>query len=254
VKVITRHDRRDLRQRPDRTRDGDGSCSKRRVLCRHATGQSPRVVRQSRSPGFRQLGGDVVKANRSSLSTLASLLSLAVWQQRGDAFPVCAREWVQVGAPTEDYDLDPVGFTGWMLKPEVYANDVPFTHPFGNDWQCMLALDPEYTGLLAAGNVVPDGADGAAALADAKVAEIPVPEGGLPAVETDGGNVPSAFKAFADGTVRSGDRIAVFGRWIVDAGHSVRMPAGGEDSYRSRYIHRCSWPSPERGRRFPASR
>ena len=97
---------------------------------------------------------------------------------------MCAREWVQVGAPTEDYDLDPVGFTGWMLKPEVYANDVPFTHPFGNDWQCMLALDPEYTGLLAAGNVVPDGADGAAALADAKVAEIPVPEGGLPAVET----------------------------------------------------------------------
>src|SRR3954451_13676349 len=134
-------------------------------------------------PASENWAADVVKGNRSSFSTLASLLSLAVWQQRGDAFPVCAREWVQVGAPTEDYDLDPVGFTGWMLKPELSGNDVPFTHPFGNDWECMVALDPEYTGLLAARNVVPDGAHGAAALADAKVADIRVPEGGLPAVE-----------------------------------------------------------------------
>jgi hypothetical protein len=177
---------------------------------------------------------DIVKANRSSFSTLASLLSLAVWHDRGDAFPVCAREWVQVAAPTDDYDLDPVGFTGWLLQPEVSGSDVPFTHPFGTDWECLVALDPEYTGLLAAGNVVPDlGADAAKAMADAQLLGIPVPDGGLMAVETDGRNVPSAFKAFDDGTVRVGDRIAVFGRWIVDAGHSVPMPAGGENSYRS---------------------
>lgn len=175
---------------------------------------------------------DIVKQNRSSFATLASLLSLAVWADRGDDFPVCAREWVQVGTPTEDYDRDTVGFSGWLLQPEMSGNDVPFTHPFGRDWECMVALDPEYAGVLAPGNAVPDGVDGAAALADAAVLGIPLlPGRPLLAVETDGGNVPSALKPPFGDTVRVGDRIAVFGRWIVDACHSVPTPVG--DSYRA---------------------
>jgi hypothetical protein len=51
---------------------------------------------------------------------------------------------------------------------------------------------------------------------------VPIPDGGLLAVETDGRNVPSAFKNF-DAHVVPGDRIAVFGRWIVDTGHSVDL-------------------------------
>ena len=180
-------------------------------------------------PSSDNWAADIVKANRTT--DLGSWLSLAVWVDRGDRFPICAREWVQIGDATEDYDLDPVGFSGWLLRPEVSGADVPFTHPFGHDWECLVALDPEYAGLLAPGNAVPDGADGAQAMADAHVFSIPVPDGGLLAVETDGGNVPSALKAFDD-TVRVEDRIAVFGRWIVDAGHSVPMPTGGP-SYRS---------------------
>jgi hypothetical protein len=173
---------------------------------------------------------DIVKANRTQ--HLEGLLELAVWVTKGDEFPVCAREWVQVLAPTEDYDAEPVGFTGWVLQPEIAGSDVPFNHPFRPDWECMVALDPEYTGLLARGNAVPDGADGAAAMADAARLQIPVPDGGLLAVEMDQNCVPSAFKDPSTGVVQIGDRIAVFGRWIIDSGHTVVGPAG-EKSFRA---------------------
>jgi hypothetical protein len=203
----------------------------------HLAGKTPQESLQVSvvnppTPAGVNWAADIVKQNRSSFPTLASLLSLAVWAERGNDYPICTREWNQVGAPTEDYDLDTVGFSGWLLRPEISGNDVPFTHPFGNglDWECMVALDQEYASLLAPGNAVPDGADGLAAITDATVLSIPVPRGGLLAVETDSGNVPSALKDFID-TVRVGDRIAVFGRWIVDAGHSVSTTVG--DSYRA---------------------
>ena len=37
----------------------------------------------------------------------------------GAAGPVCNREWNQVTAPSEDYDRDTVGFSGWLLAPEI---------------------------------------------------------------------------------------------------------------------------------------
>jgi hypothetical protein len=172
---------------------------------------------------------EIVKQNRSSFSTLASLLSLAVWADVGDQYPVCTREWNQVLAPGEDYDLDSVAFSGWLLQPEISGNDVPFTHPFGFDWECMVALDQAYAGLLAAGNAIPDGADGTQAANDAKTLSIPVPAGGILAVETDGGCIPGAFSS--GDTVLIGDRIALLGRWIVDAGHQVKAP--GVNSYRA---------------------
>ena len=174
---------------------------------------------------------DLVKAGRTAIHLSAT--ELLVLKERGNAFPICAREWVQVLAPGEDYDLDTAGFTGWVLQPELAKTDVPFTHPFRSDWECMVALDQEYTGLLARGNVVPDGVAGAQAMADAGHLQIPVPDGGLLAVEIDQNCVPSAIKDINSGTVLRGDRIAVFGRWIVDSGHAVPDPTGAEDSYRA---------------------
>jgi hypothetical protein len=58
-------------------------------------------------------------------------------------------------------------------------------------------------------------------MSDAANLNIKVPDGGLLAVETDGGCVPSALNAPFGDRVRVGDRIAVFGRWIVDAAHHV---------------------------------
>lgn len=194
---------------------------------------------------------DICKQNRSNFPALASLLGLAVLADRGDDWPVCADEWTQVTAPGEDYDNPSVAFSGWLLQPEISGADVNFTHPFGNDWECMVALDPPYTGLMAAGNVVPDGADGQAALNQALAWKIPVPglnpdgtQGHLLAVETDSGCVPSAFYPGTPGNeyIFVGDRIAVLGRWIVDCGHSLTTadfqtvgespPAGGK-SYRA---------------------
>lgn len=184
---------------------------------------------------------DIVKANRSSFATLASLLSAAVWSQRGDQYPVCTREWNQVTAPAEDRNQVPAGFSGWLLQPEISQDDVAFTHPFGPpegpggrnvDWECMVALDPEYIGLLAPGNAVDDGAAGQLARHDADTLHIKIPDGGMLAVETDSACVPSALKPPFGDNVRVGDRIAVFGRWIVDAGHAVSPPSGGT-SYRA---------------------
>ena len=42
----------------------------------------------------------------------------------------------------EDYDeSNLVGATGWVLNPDFSKADFPFDHPFGFDWEFMLALD-----------------------------------------------------------------------------------------------------------------
>jgi hypothetical protein len=129
-------------------------------------------------------------------------------------------EWLQVLDPQNEYDDDPVGATGWVVLPEWSAADFPFSHPFGYDFEFSLALDvprPDHPGdsnylaLLAPGNSV-----------DTK--ESKRAEGfGLPSdvlgVEMDGGLVPS------DALPHEGDRVAVFGRWIIDTGHYHGAPS-----------------------------
>jgi hypothetical protein len=80
----------------------------------------------------------------------------------GDTFPSSEAklEWKQVFDPhDEDYDQSNlVGATGWVLNPDFSKADFPFDHPFGFDWEFMLALDrpadnpAKYTFLLARGN------------------------------------------------------------------------------------------------------
>jgi hypothetical protein len=160
----------------------------------------------------------------------------------GGVFPsVDARqEWKQVQAPEEDYDVDLVGACGWVLEPKFSGGDVPFDHPFGFDWEFMLAVDddPSYTSLLARGNQVPAGDEDPNIINHARDLQIPVPEGrdGAPSlfgVEIDGGLVPNAFTDPAH--IAEGDRMAVFGRWIVDCGHAVTVPVPnpGDPTYRS---------------------
>lgn len=156
----------------------------------------------------------------------------------GGNFPsVDARqEWKQVLAPNEDYDVDLVGASGWVLGPKTSGGDLPFDHPFDTDWEFMLAVDPAYSSLLARGNQVPE--EDPNIVNRARNLQIPVPEGsdGAPSllgVEIDGGLVPNAFQ---DGVhVAEGDRMAVFGRWIVDCGHAVTVPVPnpGDATYRS---------------------
>jgi hypothetical protein len=107
---------------------------------------------------------------------------------------------------------DIVGASGVAVMPELAANDVPFTHPFGLDWEFFLAPDAPYRMLLAESNRGPD-REFMEATERAAVMGVAAPRGVL-GVEIDRGLLPPAYRA------REGDRIAIFGNWIVDCGHT----------------------------------
>lgn len=130
-----------------------------------------------------------------------------------------------------------VGASGWALDPHYSGGDVPFTHPFAFDWEFMIALDrpaeepDRYTFLLtpADQSCSEEGfPDAVAQAGDAQDGHgnpvIPRGPDGLPSLlgmEIDGGLVPTQFSDMARGGVEQGDRVAVFGRWIVDCGHQI---------------------------------
>jgi hypothetical protein len=202
-------------------------------------------------PGPGDWASAIVKANRSDLDFTA-VLDDALFRDQGDRYPVCSREWVQVTVPSEDYDLETAGFSGWLLQAEISGADVPFTHPFGRDWKCLVVVDPPFAGLLAAGNVAFDPNDpnddeirqaavayddlGLPAVLGMTIRDL----GGLMAVETDERCVSAALHPPFGEVVQPGDRIAAIGRWIVDAAHTAaveprktpQLPEGGT-SFRS---------------------
>jgi hypothetical protein len=128
-------------------------------------------------------------------------------------------EWLQVLDPQNEYDNDPVGASGWVIRPHQSSTDFPFSHPFGNDFEFSLALDvprvdhpsdPNYLALLAPGNSV-DVTD------SQRASDLTLPSDVL-GVEMDPVLLPIA--------VHEGDRAAVFGRWIIDTGHYMTSPPG----------------------------
>ncbi len=101
-------------------------------------------------------------------------------------------------------------------------NDVPFDHPFGTDSNFNFAPDEEYWYLLAItslslGDVgpvtwFPPEDEVQSAIREARdVRKLKVP--GTMHVEMEQGILPQSFRP------QPGDRVVIFGRWIVDAGH-----------------------------------
>lgn len=121
----------------------------------------------------------------------------------GDA----AFEWTQVLKPSEEFDQDFVGLSGWALSPEVSDRDNPFLHPFGFDWEFFTAPDAPYQSLAAPTN------DDLYVKAKALTAQRGHPVPNVLGMETDQDLVPSFYRA------QDGDRVAMWGRWIVDTGH-----------------------------------
>lgn len=140
-----------------------------------------------------------------------------------------------------------VGLSGWMISPRYSGGDVPFTHPFGFDWEFMVAPDAKYRPLLAPTNrgIVPatncypnikgscpmDPTEFDTYMVTAKsylptfpsgggieTEQDPVPRGIL-GVEIDRGLVPLEFGNWVGDNWGKGMRVAVYGRWIVDNGH-----------------------------------
>lgn len=109
--------------------------------------------------------------------------------------------------------------SGWALHPHVSGADVPFTHPFGKvDFDYRIIPDVPFNGLLAPNNsiLIEDANDtaGQATVAEAKALGLSIGLG-LMSVEQDVGLIPEAYRPRQG----MGDRVAVFGRWIIDCGH-----------------------------------
>ena len=142
------------------------------------------------------------------------------WAESGDGddeYPVdVGDEWVNALAPADEYEgSNLVGCTGWVVDPDDSGADMPFDHPFGFDWEFQIALDDDangYQALLSPANTNPEGhaPELAAALG------VPV-QHGLLGLEWDRSVLPASFRA----RVNHGDRVAAFGRWILDTGHNI---------------------------------
>jgi hypothetical protein len=121
-------------------------------------------------------------------------------------------EWTPVFGDEIDDNL--VGLSGTAVNVQLSDDDIPFTHPFGFDWEFFVASDPAYWRLLAPSNIGSGDQEYSDATANAYQRGL-IPAGvGVLGVETDQDLVPAQYR------VRDGDRVAVFGRWIVDAGHA----------------------------------
>jgi hypothetical protein len=126
--------------------------------------------------------------------------------------------WVQVQAPNDtswqEYDAPVIAVAGTVISPKESDNDFPFHHPFGNDWECYVDVDPKFRGVLSPVN----GSSGEQDYHDAAQKAPHAPETGshqgVLGVEWDAQLVPSQFRP------TEGDRIVLFGRWILDAGHN----------------------------------
>jgi hypothetical protein len=120
-----------------------------------------------------------------------------------------ALEWISVLDPKVEQD-DQVGVSGTAIMPDDSPNDVPFTHPFGYDFEFSIIPDQAYTSLLAPANRDPKGVYQESWQ---PAQQLGINPSGVLGLEVDGALVPNADRA------KNGDRVAVFGRWIVDAGH-----------------------------------
>jgi hypothetical protein len=134
-------------------------------------------------------------------------------------------EWTQLADPSEEYEPTLLGapVAGIVIMDKISPKDFVFSHPFCDvehnqwDYEIWIAPDKQYEPVLARGNVE-DGKVGA--VDEYKTSIQLVKEMGLQdvhgiiGVETDSGLVPEGYRA------KAGDRVLVYGRWIVDCGHN----------------------------------
>lgn len=137
-------------------------------------------------------------------------------------------EWTSIYNPTSEFDDDAAGLSGLAVAPadnkdgKVTVNrsglsedDVWFTHPFGFDWETLIAPDPPFYNLLAPSNTGQSNSPNdeyTGTVARARTLGLNIPSG-LLGTETDQGLLPAPYRA------QDGDRVALLGRWITDCGH-----------------------------------
>jgi hypothetical protein len=139
-------------------------------------------------------------------------------------------EWAPALDQTDELGSN-VGLSGWVCSvnrkpPDDPQADVPFLHPFYNDWTLYLAADPQFSNLLSPGTTISQDqasqnstvAGQPSALDFAMQNQIPLPTvNGEPSFiefEMEQGLLTDEYWPV------QGDRAAALGRWIVDCGHN----------------------------------
>ena len=151
-------------------------------------------------------------------------------------------EWVQAADPLEEYDRTAVGASRWIVEdPDESNSDFPFDHPFGFsvpdnsslgfkkpwDWEFQVALDAPYGGLMSPASSLGEDGGELPTIPD-PIKPLGVPDTVL-GVEMDSALTPQSFK----NQLHAGDRIAMYGRWILDEGHEFAVPAVNGKQYRT---------------------
>ncbi|MCW2513953.1 MAG: hypothetical protein JWR11_2995 [Mycobacterium sp.] len=134
------------------------------------------------------------------------------WAASDGEFPLGrGHEWVQVLDPDNEYDESTVvGCSGWAVGPNDSGADVPMTHALGFDWEFGVAVEDGFRDLLSPANKLSEGDR----MQMANYLGLAVPRG-LLGMEWEKNLLPPSFR----GQVNNGDRVACFGRWIIDTGH-----------------------------------
>jgi hypothetical protein len=117
--------------------------------------------------------------------------------------------WVPVQNPDSDHGGSVTGLSGTIVnEPHVSNSDLPFLHPFGNDFEFHVAPDPPYFDLLAntGDNLYTESTQRARQEFGLNVPNVI-------GMEWDSGMVPQQYRP------KFGDRVCLWGRWIIDAGH-----------------------------------
>jgi hypothetical protein len=111
--------------------------------------------------------------------------------------------------PDDQYDNPLTGLSGTIVDtPRRSGSDLPFLHPYDNDFEFLVAPDPPYAELVG-----PTMINGYATGTTTAQQEFGLPVDGVVGLEWDNDMVPSAYQPV------KGDRTCLFGRLIVDAGH-----------------------------------
>jgi hypothetical protein len=137
-------------------------------------------------------------------------------------------EWTQILKPDKDIEYGLVGLSGRAIIFDGDNNngrsgaDVPFTHPFvstsglqkfGSDWEFYIAPDAAYQKLAAAPAPSPDKHCEYAESVSEAHRDFQLDVVNTLGVEIDEMLLPAPYRP------HHGDRVAVWGRWIVDTGH-----------------------------------
>jgi hypothetical protein len=133
-------------------------------------------------------------------------------------------EWTQALSPSDEPEVDLIGISGYAMDPHASNSDNPFLHPFCTDpadpgkwdFEFFIAPDPQYQYLAAPPPTTASGISSHSEYTQA-VQEaatdfgLHIPD--VVGLETDRNLVPPPYRPL------QGDRVCVWGRWIVDTGH-----------------------------------